>query len=68
MTKKYCPWCAERFTGEGWGHPDLMTELLFSESADAFRRDAGADVEIKACSEQCWKWFMESSYGHWREG
>lgn len=59
VTKKYCPWCAKRFAGEGY--PDFMIDPLLDGPAVAILQDAGVVGEIRACSESCWKSFMEAT-------
>lgn len=53
-----CPWCGKWFQHPGWQHPDGELQCLFYETAKSFE-------EPEACSEDCWRYFMEESYSHW---
>ena len=57
-----CPWCGQEFKGQGWRHPDEEEQALFDEAAEAWGHE---DFEPEACTESCWRFFMEDSY--WEE-
>lgn len=61
-----CVGCGDIVEGNGWQHPDREVQYFFEETGGEFLLGTNAE-EVAACSEGCWRYFMEESFGHWRD-
>ena len=65
--KNWCVMCYAVVEGEGWQHPDQETQWCFEETANEFLAERYNEVTAVACSESCWREFMNLSFEHWNE-
>ena len=61
---KKCIVCDAVVEDGGWQHPDKTTQDFFEETGSEFL--LGTNKEAAACSEGCWHYFMEESFGDWQ--
>ena len=60
-----CVMCHNIIEGLGWQHHEESTQDVFNDIAGDFFKEDYPDVDAAACSETCWREFMEMSYEHW---
>lgn len=64
---KKCPYCDMIVTGDGWRHSERATQDCFIETAEQMEEMGDGAFVPEACSEFCWRYFMELSFAHWNE-
>ena len=65
-----CIRCLKVVEDSGWQHSDQETQWCFEETGSEFLLETASEneeVEAVACSESCWRQFMEDSFGHWND-